>query len=114
MRKAIGWTRNSVAKVWALSTSFFARFCRDIEMTRCLNASCGNCADSRSLRLVGPIWPLLLARNFRKLRHHGFTVRKTVDCWIATFRILQRLSLLHRDRDFHPFEKVLGLNVVHP
>lgn len=54
------------------------------------------------------------ARNFRKLRHKGFTVRKTIDCWIATFCILQRHSLLHRDRDFHPFEKVLGLSVVHP
>jgi predicted nucleic acid-binding protein len=54
------------------------------------------------------------ARNFRRLRHQGFTVRKTIDCWIATFCLREQHSLLHRDRDFRPFEKVLGLKVVHP
>jgi predicted nucleic acid-binding protein len=54
------------------------------------------------------------ARNFRHLRQKGVTVRKTVDCWIATFCIRERHSLLHRDRDFDPFEKMLGLKVVHP
>jgi predicted nucleic acid-binding protein len=54
------------------------------------------------------------ARNFRRLRRQGFTVRKTIDCWIATFCIRERHSLLHRDRDFDPFEKALGLRVVHP
>ncbi len=54
------------------------------------------------------------ARNFRRLRQEGFTVRKTIDCWIATFCIRERHTLLHRDRDFDPFEKVLGLRVVHP
>jgi predicted nucleic acid-binding protein len=54
------------------------------------------------------------AKHFRRLRHQGFTVRKTVDCWIATFCLRERHSLLHRDSDFLPFEKVLGLNVIHP
>ena len=54
------------------------------------------------------------AGNFRHLRRSGFTVRKTIDCWIATFCILEHHSLLHRDRDFEPFEKILGLRVVHP
>jgi len=54
------------------------------------------------------------ARNFRRLRRQGFTVRKTIDCLIATFCIRERHSLLHRDHDFDPFEKVLGLRVVHP
>ncbi len=54
------------------------------------------------------------ARNFRQLRRHGHTVRKTIDCLIATFCIRERYSLLHRDRDFSPFENVLGLRVVHP
>lgn len=53
------------------------------------------------------------ARNFRRLRQEGFTVRKTIDCWIATFCIRERHTLLHRDRDFNPFEKVLGRRVVH-
>lgn len=54
------------------------------------------------------------AGNYRTLRQHGFTVRKTIDCWIATFCLLSGNQLLHRDRDFYPFEKVLGLEVVHP
>jgi predicted nucleic acid-binding protein len=54
------------------------------------------------------------ARNYRKLRQRGYTVRKTIDCWIATFCIRERHSLLHRDRDFDPFEALLGLVVVRP
>ena len=53
------------------------------------------------------------AENYRLLRRKGFTVRKTIDCWIATYCILSGNQLLHRDRDFYPFEKVLGLQVVH-
>ncbi len=54
------------------------------------------------------------ARNFQSLRRSGFTVRKTIDCWIATFCILNGHTLLHNDRDFQPFEAVLGLKVIHP
>ncbi|HWF66602.1 MAG TPA: PIN domain nuclease [Acidobacteriaceae bacterium] len=54
------------------------------------------------------------ARNYRFLRSQGYTVRKTIDCLIATFCLIEGNSLLHRDRDFDPFEKVLGLRVVHP
>ena len=54
------------------------------------------------------------AENFRILRKKGFTPRKTIDCWIATFCLRQGHALLHRDRDFDAFEKILGLLVVHP
>jgi predicted nucleic acid-binding protein len=54
------------------------------------------------------------AQNYRRLRQSGFTVRKTIDCLIATFCLEAGHSLLHRDRDFDPFEKYLGLRVVHP
>jgi predicted nucleic acid-binding protein len=54
------------------------------------------------------------ARNYRALRSRGHTVRKTIDCLIATFCLREHHSLLHRDRDFDPFEKVLDLSVVHP
>ena len=53
------------------------------------------------------------ATNYRTLRQHGYTVRETIDCWIATFCLLTGNQLLHRDRDFDPFEKALGLRVVH-
>jgi predicted nucleic acid-binding protein len=54
------------------------------------------------------------AVNYRVLREKGYTVRRTIDCLIATFCMESGHSLLHRDRDFEPFEKVLGLAVVHP
>jgi predicted nucleic acid-binding protein len=53
------------------------------------------------------------ARNYRVLRSNGHTVRKTIDCLIATFCIREQHSLLHRDRDFDPFETLLDLVVVH-
>jgi predicted nucleic acid-binding protein len=52
------------------------------------------------------------AENFRKLRKKGFTIRRIADCWIATFCIREGHELLHRDRDFDPFESELGLRVV--
>ena len=52
------------------------------------------------------------AENYRFLRHQGITVRKTVDCLIATFAIERGFSLLHNDRDYDPFETHLGLNVI--
>ena len=42
------------------------------------------------------------ARNYRRLRRAGVTVRKTIDMIIATFCILEGLTLLHDDRDFDP------------
>ena len=52
------------------------------------------------------------AKNFRKLRALGFTVRKTIDTVIATRCIMGGMELLHSDRDFDPFEKHLGLRCV--
>lgn len=54
------------------------------------------------------------ARNYRALRSRGHTVRKTIDCLIATFCLREQHALLHRDRDFDPFEEFLQLSVVHP
>ena len=54
------------------------------------------------------------AQNYRTLRARGHTVRRTIDCLIATFCLRENHSLLHRDRDFDSFEAVLGLSVIHP
>ncbi len=54
------------------------------------------------------------AQNYRFLRSHGHTIRKTIDCLIATFCLVEGHSLLHRDHDFDPFETHLGLRVIHP
>ncbi len=53
------------------------------------------------------------ARNYCTLRERGHTIRKTVDCLIATFCIEAGHELLHRDRDFDPFERELGLAAIH-
>lgn len=51
------------------------------------------------------------ARNYRRLRELGVTVRKTADIIIGTYCIEHGHALLHDDRDFEPMEKYLGLKV---
>lgn len=65
-------------------------------------------------RMVGGDNAIQSARNFRYLRGRGFTMSKTIDCLIATFCIAKNFELLHSDRDFDPFQKLLGLRVVQP
>jgi predicted nucleic acid-binding protein len=55
---------------------------------------------------------LAAAANYRLLRARGLTVRRTVDCLIATFCLEEGHSLLHNDRDFDAFEAHLGLRVI--
>ena len=54
------------------------------------------------------------AQNFRRLRTQGHTARRTIDCLIATFCLVNDHTLLHTDRDYDPFEQSLGLRVLHP
>lgn len=64
------------------------------------------------VELGGAHVALQAARNFRRLRSMGVTIRKTIDTIIATRCIESRYSLLHDDRDFDPFVKHLGLVAV--
>jgi len=59
--------------------------------------------------LGGEALAIEAARNHRRLRALGFTVRKTIDTLIATWCIENDGALLHNDRDFDAFEKHLGL-----
>ena len=52
------------------------------------------------------------ARNFRKLRARGVTVRGTIIVMIATRCLMEGFRSLHSDRDFDVFEEHLGLQVV--
>lgn len=54
------------------------------------------------------------AQNYRALRARGRTIRRTIDCWIATFCVVNGHTLLYNDSDFDPFEEFLDLRVVHP
>lgn len=64
--------------------------------------------------MVGPELAVRSAMHYRRLRRVGISVRKTIDCLIATWCIAHDVALLHSDRDFDPFERHLGLRVVHP
>ena len=52
------------------------------------------------------------AEIYRKLRKKGITVRKPLDCMIASVAIENNILLLHNDKDFEPIEKHCGLQVV--
>lgn len=62
-------------------------------------------------RVVISDWECALAsaQNYRALRRMGISIRKTIDCLIATRCILDDLELLSSDRDFDPFVAHLGL-----
>jgi len=52
------------------------------------------------------------AKNYRKLRNRGLTVRGTIDVVLATRCIVSGHHLLHSDCDFDSFEQHLGLRCV--
>ena len=62
--------------------------------------------------MLGRQVALQSAANYRRLRRGGVTVRKTMDVMIATFCIVNNHALLHRDHDFDPMERWLGLKTV--
>lgn len=59
--------------------------------------------------LSNPDLALQSAVHFRLLRKKGVTVRKTIDCLIASWCIQADVPLLYADRDFMPFSQYLGL-----
>jgi predicted nucleic acid-binding protein len=59
--------------------------------------------------MAGDAIAVAAARNFRKLRSRGITVRKTIDLFIGTWCIENRRPLLHNDRDFRPMALHLGM-----
>ena len=54
------------------------------------------------------------AQNYRQLRKAGVTVHKTIDIIIATFCIIEGLTLLHDDRDFDPIASHFPLKAFVP
>ena len=60
-------------------------------------------------QVMTPDLALMSAENYRKLRKRGVTIRRSVDNWIATFCIQNKLPLLYSDRDFNPYVDFLGL-----
>ena len=52
------------------------------------------------------------AEIYRSLRKKGITIRKPIDCMIASVAIAHKVQLLHNDKDFNPIEKHCGLKTV--
>ncbi len=90
----------------------------DLILTEVLQGFTIDRDSERALRMLRPLALIQIggrdlalqgARNFRTLRTHGVTVRKTMDTLIATRCIESGLTLLYSDRDFDPFVAHLGL-----
>ena len=64
------------------------------------------------VQLTSPALAVRSAQNYRVLRRHGLTVRKTMGCLIATWCIEHGIPLLYSDRDYQPFVKHLGLQAL--
>ncbi|MBM4083060.1 MAG: PIN domain nuclease [Planctomycetes bacterium] len=74
----------------------------------------------RTRTRLDPLLFLPMTRNtfinaadiYRTLRRKGVTIRKPVDCMIASVAMEHKLRLLHNDRDFVPMEQHCGLETV--
>lgn len=52
------------------------------------------------------------AEIYRSLSRHDITLRKSIDCMIASVAIENDLPILHNDKDFYPIEKHCGLRSI--
>ncbi|MEE2952164.1 hypothetical protein SAMN06297251_10373 [Fulvimarina manganoxydans] len=64
--------------------------------------------------LGGPRIAELAAANYRTLRRRGLTIRGTIDVVIATWCIVDRVPIIHHDKDMGVRERDLGLLVYRP
>ncbi|MFH2220490.1 MAG: PIN domain nuclease [Pseudomonadota bacterium] len=64
-----------------------------------------------SLLFLPMPYPVFLraAEIYRGLRRKGITIRKSVDCMIASVAIENDMPLLHNDKDFEAIEEHCGL-----
>jgi predicted nucleic acid-binding protein len=55
---------------------------------------------------------LLAAHIYRSLRTRGITIRNSIDCMIAAVCIENKVTLLHRDKDFDLISKHFDLKIM--
>lgn len=104
--------RNLAIETFVAGDLILAEVLRGFKDDRGFNEARRLLAALEQLTLGGEEIAVAAAKNFRKLRSKGVTVRGTVDVIIATRCIADGLHLLHSDRDFDAFETSLGLQVV--
>jgi predicted nucleic acid-binding protein len=49
---------------------------------------------------------------YRALRKKGITIRKSIDCLIASYAIIGKMYLLHKDSDFMEIAKEFKLKIL--
>jgi predicted nucleic acid-binding protein len=49
---------------------------------------------------------------YRTLRKKGITIRKSIDCLIASYAIIGKMYLLHKDSDFTEIAKEFKLKIL--
>ena len=54
---------------------------------------------------------LMASQIYRKARKSGYTIRKSIDCIIASVAISNKSTLLHNDKDFDSIEKITTLKI---
>jgi predicted nucleic acid-binding protein len=69
-------------------------------------------AAFQQVNLLNTATALQAAQYDRNLRKKGITIRKTNDCIIATWCIVNQIALLQQDRDFGPFVENFGLRLI--
>ncbi|WMJ08185.1 PIN domain nuclease [Nitrosomonas sp. sh817] len=65
--------------------------------------------ELQQVRLCNTDLAIKSAQNYRALRKQGITIRKTIDCLIATYCVETKTPLLFSDRDFDPWVAHLQL-----
>ena len=67
-----------------------------------------------NVELLGNGRSVRVADRYRHLRKRGVTIRKAVDCVIASYCLDEDRELLSADRDFRPYVKHFGLKLIQP
>lgn len=98
-------TSESVAIGDLMLTEVLQGFASEVDFERARR----ELANLDCIEIAGRDCAIAAARNDRALRQRGVTVRKTIDCLIATRCLLDGHALLYSDRDFEPFVEHLGL-----
>ena len=111
-RQAEWLDRNLAVEGLVVGDLILAEVLRGFRQDRGFNEARRLLGKLEQMTLGGAELAVEAAKNFRKLRSRGVTVRGTIDVIIATRCIANGLRLLHSDRDFDPFAEHLGLQVV--
>lgn len=98
-------------KLVAMGDLIYCEFLQGIRTSKELNSIKILFSGLAKFDMVGFKLAEKSAENYRYMREHGITVRKTIDVLIASFCIENSFELVHFDSDFDLMEKALGLRI---